>query len=49
MVASEDGDAGRVSDFEGNKESDCLDRVVTAIYVVTCMSSAKPELQEMGD
>ncbi len=35
MVAAEDGDAGRVADFKGDEESDCLDRVVAAVDVVT--------------
>jgi hypothetical protein len=38
VVSSEDGDAGGISDFEGNKEGDGLDGVVTSINVVTCAS-----------
>ena len=34
MVSSKDGNAGWIADFERDKESDGLDRVVAAIYVV---------------
>ena len=36
VVATEDGDALRVSDFESDEERDRLDRVVASINVVTC-------------
>jgi hypothetical protein len=36
VIASEDGDAPGVSDFEGNEQSYGLDRVVSSINVVTC-------------
>jgi hypothetical protein len=34
VVSSEDGDAGGISDLEGNKERYCLNRVVTAVDIV---------------
>jgi hypothetical protein len=37
VVAAEDCDALRVSDFESNEESDCLDGIITSINIVTCV------------
>ena len=34
MVTTENGDSVRVSNFERDEESDCLDGVVTAIDVI---------------
>jgi hypothetical protein len=36
MVASKDGDALRIADFEGDKKSDSLDRVISTIHIVSC-------------
>lgn len=35
VVSTKDGNSLGVADFEGNKESDCFDRVVTSINVIT--------------
>ena len=35
VVATEDGDALRISDFKGNKESDSFDGIVTSINIIT--------------
>lgn len=40
MIAAQDCDALRVSDFEGNEEGDCLDGEVAAVNIVTCGQSA---------
>ena len=37
VVATENCDALRISDFESNKERDRFDRVITSINIVTCM------------
>lgn len=37
VIATEDGNALRISDFEGNKESDGFYGVVTSINVITCV------------
>ncbi len=36
VVPSKDGDSGRVSDLQGDKEGHRLDGVVATIYVVSC-------------
>ena len=35
MVAAQDGDAGRVADFERDEESDGFDRIIASVNVVT--------------
>jgi hypothetical protein len=35
MVTAEDGDSGRVADFEGNEESDGFNGIIAAVDVVT--------------
>ena len=40
VVAAQDGDSGRVSDLQGNKEGDGLDRVVPSVNIVSCCLSA---------
>lgn len=35
VISAQDGDTLRISDFEGNKECDSFDRVITSIDVVT--------------
>jgi len=35
VVATEDGDALRISNFEGYKESDSLNGIVTSINIIT--------------
>lgn len=36
MVASKDGDAGRIADLEGNEKGHSLDGVVSTIDIVAC-------------
>jgi hypothetical protein len=36
VVATEYGDALRVSDFESNEEGDGLNRIVSSINIVAC-------------
>jgi hypothetical protein len=35
MVTAENGDAGRVADFEGDEESDGFNGIIAAVDVVT--------------
>lgn len=44
MVATKDGDALRVSDFEGYEESDGLNGIVTSINIVALFTSVFPML-----
>lgn len=37
MVAAQDGDAQRVSDLQGHKQGDSLDRVVSSIDIIPCI------------
>ena len=39
MVAAQDRDSGRISNFEGDEKGDGFDRVVASIDVVACTSS----------
>jgi hypothetical protein len=39
MVTAQDGDSGRISNFEGNEKCDGFDGVVASINVVACSSS----------
>ena len=49
MVSPEDGDARGVSNFEGNKESDGFDGVVTTINIVTYAVLDKTPVRGIGD
>jgi hypothetical protein len=40
MVAAKDGDAGRVTDFERDEESDGFDRIIASVNVVTFDTTA---------
>jgi hypothetical protein len=48
VVSSKDGDAGGISDLEGNKEGHRLDWVVTTVDIVTYATSAETAVDQEG-
>lgn len=39
VIAAEDGDALRITDLEGHKQGDGLNRVVTSVDIIACADS----------